>query len=50
MNAQGSAPWVSMPSCCIRLRSMTPSMRAMICSESATALLLLAELFAITNG
>src|SRR6185436_17998942 len=40
---------VSIPTSAIRRRSITPSMRAMICSEFATALLLLAELFAITN-
>ncbi|COX06319.1 Uncharacterised protein [Mycobacterium tuberculosis] len=33
----------------MRRRSITASMRAMIRSESAITLLLLAELFAITN-
>ena len=47
--AHGSAPPVSIPTDTIRRRSITASMRAMICSESATALLLLAELLAITN-
>lgn len=49
-NAQASTPPVSMPACAMRRRSTTASIRAMICSESAMALLLLAELLAKTNG
>ncbi|CKT65005.1 Uncharacterised protein [Mycobacterium tuberculosis] len=42
--AHGSTPPVSIPASCMRRRSITASMRAMIRSESAITLLLLAML------
>ena len=49
MNAHGSTPEVSIPARFIRWRSMSASIRAMIRSESAMTLFLLADELAITN-